>query len=82
MVSVVINVDSMAGAVPVTRFEILDAVEGAFVRRPVTKSELLESARDAGARVELLATLNRLRDRRFSNARDLWADLEDVPVDR
>jgi hypothetical protein len=65
----------------VTRFEILDAVEGAFVRPPVTKSELLESARDAGARDELLATLNRLRDRRFSNARDLWADLEDVPVD-
>jgi hypothetical protein len=73
--------DLAAGAVPVTRFEIVDAVEAAFVRPPVTKSELLESARDAGARHELLATLNRLRDRRFSNARDLWADLDDVPVD-
>ncbi len=75
------NADSTAGAVPVTRFEILDVVEEAFVRPPVTKSELVESARDAGARDELLVTLNRLRDRRFSNARDLWADLEDVPVD-
>lgn len=81
MIAAVIIVDSKAETVPVTRFEILDAVEGAFVHRPVTKSDLLESARDAGARVELLATLNRLRDRRFSHARDLWADLQDVPVD-
>lgn len=64
-----------------TWFELLDAVEWAFVRPPVTKSELLASARDAGARDELLVTLNRLRDRRFGTTRDLWADLEDVPVD-
>lgn len=76
-----LNIDPAAGIVPVTRLEILDAVEGAFVRPPVTKSEVLESARDAGARDELLATLNRLRDRRLRSTRDLWADLKDVPVD-
>ena len=64
-----------------TRFEIADIVEAAFVRPPVTKPELLAAARDAGARDELLTTLNRLRDRRFSTLRDLWADLEDVPVE-
>lgn len=56
-------------------------MEGAFVRPPVTKAEVLESARDAGARDELIATLHRLQDRRFSTTRDLWADLHDVPVD-
>lgn len=76
-----LNIDPATGIVPVTRLEILDAVEGAFVRPPVTTSEVLESARDAGARDELLATLKRLRDRRLRSTRDLWADLEDVPVD-
>jgi hypothetical protein len=62
--------------------EILDLVEGAFVGPSVTKTEVLEFARDLGARPEVLHTLTRLdADRRFGTPRDLWADLPDVPVE-
>lgn len=71
-----------AGTVPVTRFEILDAVESAFGGPPVTKSQIVDTARDAQARAEVLHTLARLDDyRRFSSIRDLWVDLKDVPVE-
>lgn len=71
-----------AGTVPVTRFEILDAVESAFVGPAVTKSQIIEAARDAQARTEVLHTLDRLDDyRRFGSIRDLWTDLKDVPVE-
>lgn len=71
-----------AGTVPVTRFEILDAVENVFVGLPVTKTQIVDTARDAQARAEVLHTLARLDDyRRFGSIRDLWADLKDVPVE-
>jgi hypothetical protein len=67
---------------PVTRMEILDVVEDAFVGSWVSKDEILGAARDQGARPALLLTLERLdAERRFTTVRDMWADLADVPVD-
>lgn len=67
---------------PVTRMEILDLVEGAFIGPWTSKDEILDVARDQGARAAVLRTLERLdAERRFGTVRDMWADLADVPVD-
>ncbi|GAB2762130.1 hypothetical protein GCM10027174_43430 [Salinifilum aidingensis] len=66
---------------PVTRLEILDAIEGAFTAPPVTKSEILTSAEDTGARPELVAALQELPDEPYTDVRDLWEHLPRIPVD-
>lgn len=66
---------------PLTRLEILDAIEQVFATPPVTTSEILATAEESGARAELLAALRQLPERRFDNVRDLWNYLSDIPVD-
>jgi len=65
---------------PVTRVEILDAVEGAFAAGSASRGELVEVARLHQARPELIALLETLPDRRYTHQRQLWVDLPHVPV--
>jgi hypothetical protein len=64
----------------VTRREIADSIEGAFEDGPASRDQLLAAARDAGARQEVVAELERLPERSFSHLRALWRDLPDIPV--
>lgn len=64
-----------------TRMEIIDYVGTAFARRgPVTTKGILRRARGAGAPAAVIATLEQLPDRRFSNIRQLWEELPGVPI--
>ncbi|MBE0476301.1 MAG: DUF2795 domain-containing protein [Coriobacteriia bacterium] len=66
---------------PVTRVEIADAVEEAFIPHGATRSELIEHAANADARPQVLSVLERLPDRRYGRLRELWDHLFDVPVE-
>ncbi|GAA4874799.1 DUF2795 domain-containing protein [Saccharopolyspora cebuensis] len=66
---------------PVSRMEILDAIDNAFAPPPTTTHQIIAAAEDAHARSELIALLRRLPHRQFSDVRDLWEFLPDVPVD-
>lgn len=64
----------------VTRVEIADHIHNAFNGdRPLTGDDLLVSARRNGARPEVLQALERLRGT-YTDLRDLWPDLPEVPV--
>lgn len=72
---------STVGA-PVTRLEILDALDDAFDAGALSKHDLVDAAIAANASpgvLELLRTLP--EDERFRQRVDLWAHLPDVPVD-
>lgn len=64
----------------VTRLEIADHVESAFVTGPATSVQLLDAARTGGARPALLAVLGGLPDRQYAELRQLWTDLAEVPI--
>lgn len=64
-----------------TRVEIADHVETAFDYGPANRDELLEAAHASNARHEVLAVLERLPERRYRTLRQLWTDLDDVPVE-
>ncbi|GAB3556053.1 hypothetical protein J2S53_003290 [Actinopolyspora lacussalsi] len=66
---------------PVTRLEILDAVDKAFEAPPTATSDILVTAEDSGARTALLEVLHRLPEKRFGSVRELWEHLPDVPVE-
>jgi hypothetical protein len=66
--------------VEVTRMEIAGVVGEVFGVHVVTKSGLVESAVAAGARPVLVAMLGRLPERQFSDLRQLWDDLPEMPV--
>jgi hypothetical protein len=66
---------------PVTRSEIADHIEDAFVGAGAAdRAELIEAARRSGARGEVIATLERLPDRRYAGLRQLWTALPELPV--
>lgn len=66
----------------VTRVELVDHVGPAFGSGPMTRSDLIAAANQAGARVEVVNVLNRLPEgRRFMKPHDLWHDLADVPIE-
>jgi hypothetical protein len=67
--------------VPVTRMEIVDVVHAAFENGGAERSEVLATAVARGARPQVLETLERLPDRRFSELRELWTELPEVPVE-
>lgn len=69
-----------SGGPVVTRTDIADAVEGAFVHPPATKADLLEAAATANATEQLVAVLRQLPDRQYRTMRDLWPHLATVPV--
>lgn len=66
---------------PVTRMEILDAIDTAFTSKPTSKAHILATAEDSRARAELVALLRDLPDRSFYDVRELWNYLPDVPVE-
>lgn len=65
----------------VTRVEIADMVDSAFDNGNAGRGELIETARAAGARPEVLATLTQLPDNHYGHLRQLWVDLPHVPVE-
>jgi hypothetical protein len=64
----------------VTRIELVDHIETAFHTGKATRGDLLAAAAASHARPEVIETLQRLRDTSYRQVRDLWAELEDVPV--
>ena len=67
---------------PVTRLEILDAIDPAFDERALTKHDLVDTAIASDARPGVLELLRTLPDdERFRERVDLWAHLPDVPVE-
>ena len=66
---------------PVTRMEILDAITDAFASPPATKDQIVAAAEDSRSRRDLVALLSQLPNSTFSDVRDLWSYLPDVPVD-
>lgn len=67
-------------ATPLTRTEVAAAITGAFGARSVTRAALLECAQRSASRPEIVAVLERLPDREYSDLRQVWADLPDMAV--
>lgn len=65
---------------PVTRVELLQAVEHGFNRGSADLDALLDAAREAGARSAVLETIGRLPNLPVRGPRDLWEYLPNVPV--
>ncbi len=63
-----------------TRLEVAEAVSDAFGLCSVNRDALLRTAERAGARREVLAVLHALPAREFSDLRQLWSELPDMPV--
>lgn len=67
---------------PVTRLELIAALSSAFGSAAVSSAQLIEAARAAHARKEVLDTLSQVDpDASFRSIRDLWAVFPDMPVD-
>ena len=66
---------------PATRVEIADSIADAFIGGPMSGADLLAVAKRAGARVEVLAELERLPRGPFYELRQLWGCLADVPIE-
>lgn len=66
----------------VSRMEIADCVEAAFSGRAVSPSELVEYAAGHGARAPVLDVLGRLSHDGYRTLRDLWGELDDVPIEQ
>jgi hypothetical protein len=66
----------------VTRTEIRRYVAEAFDNGPATREELIASARSADAPDTIVSTLERLNRRNYSELRNLWPELHDIPVTR
>jgi len=65
----------------VTRVEILDHVESAFGYRALGREDIVNEAKRNNARPEVVDALKRLaNDRPYTNVRDMWTQLDDVPV--
>lgn len=65
----------------VTRIEILDHVEELFERPgAASKDDVLEQAVRSQARPQVIEELRRLPNERYSDVRDLWEQMPDVPV--
>lgn len=72
--------DHTATRMPRTRTEVAAAIASAFTLHGVGRDVLVERARHAGARSEVVAVLERLPARDYSDLRQVWADLPDMPV--
>jgi hypothetical protein len=65
---------------PVTRVEIVEHVAAAFDGEPSARDQLLELARQRGARSAVLRALEELPHGPFRQVRDLWPFLPDMPI--
>jgi hypothetical protein len=66
--------------VTVTRTELADHLEAAFVTGPATRDGLLASAVGSHARPEIITVIEALPDKQYPSIRDLWRDLYDMPI--
>lgn len=67
---------------PVTRLELIAALSSAFGSASVSSAQLIEAARAAHARKEVLEALSQVDpDASFRSIRDLWTVFPDMPVD-
>lgn len=66
----------------VTRMEIADSVEQAFLSPPTSKADLLSTAVVAQARPQVLDVLTTLPEGKYRPLHDLWVHLAEVPVER
>ncbi|EKT79731.1 hypothetical protein WSS_A25950 [Rhodococcus opacus M213] len=60
--------------------EIIDPVDDAVTRPPVSTVDLIAAARDCQARDAVIHTSQGLPERRFQHVRDIWGHL-DVPAE-
>jgi hypothetical protein len=67
---------------PVSRVEIVEHVATTFMGTPVSREQLVESARQAGARPAVLQLLEQLSGGPFREVRELWPAMPDVPIER
>jgi hypothetical protein len=65
---------------PLTRLEVAEAVGHAFRMGAVRRDALVETAERGGARAEVAAALRTLPGREFTDLRQLWSDLPEMPV--
>jgi hypothetical protein len=72
--------DTTAAEAPVTRVELLRAVDSAFEGGRTSRERLIATARSTGGRAPVLDTLRSLPDAGVSNSRELWTHLPDMPV--
>lgn len=63
-----------------TRTEVAQAVRDAFGPRPAGRAAILASAERSNAREEVLVVLRRLPAREFTELRQLWSELPQMPV--
>lgn len=76
------NVPVNRPEVAVSRTEIADTLETAFDRGPIHRAELVAAAQLAGARPELLTTLEELPGGEpFGQLRQLWTHLSHLPIE-
>jgi hypothetical protein len=73
-------VDVPAETTPVTRVEIADHLETAFDAGPVGREELVAAAVASTARTAVVEVLAGLPERPYSQLRQLWEDLSEVPI--
>ncbi len=73
-------VDVPAETTPVTRVEIADHLETAFTGGPVGRQGLVAAAAETTARTAVVEVLASLPERHYSQLRQLWEDLPEVPI--
>jgi hypothetical protein len=66
----------------VTRTELVEHIQTAFSHGPATRADLLAAAVAGNARPQAIDMLRGLPDKTYSNIRELWYDLHDVPLTR
>lgn len=65
----------------VSRTQIVDAIGAHLGGHPMSRADLIAYAMRTGAHPDVIDALRRLPDRSFSNVRQLWEFLPDVPVE-
>lgn len=67
---------------PVTRLELISALSSTFGTASMSSAQLIEGAREADARTEVIETLSLIdSEASFRTIRDLWTVFPDMPVD-
>jgi hypothetical protein len=65
---------------PVTREEIAETIGTCFTAGQARRTDLLLAVHERNARPELVETIERLPNRTFTQVRDLWTSLPEVPL--
>jgi len=66
--------------VGVTRMELASHIGAAFTHGPTSRDTMLAYASGSHARPEIITVIQRLPDKPYSEVRDLWYELGDLPV--